>query len=257
MATEGLLPVPEVDDRELLKRIARDGDRNAKDELVRRSIPLARRLARRYGRDGDSLEDLTQVAMVGLLGAIERYDPDRGTSFNSYAIPTMLGELKRYFRDHTWAVHVPRGLQEAALGVDRAVTRLSGTLGRSPTAQDVADATGMSVEDVLDAMQASGAHERVSLDARLSDDDDSPQRIDSLGQVDRGYELVDDEAMIQPEWRKLPLRDRRILLLRFARDRTQSEIAKELGISQMHVSRLIRRALEQLRQASAPEPAAD
>jgi RNA polymerase sigma-B factor len=235
-------------DRNLLLRYRRDGDETARDELVRRLMPLARRMARRYSRGEESLEDLVQVATLGLVKAIDRFDPTRETAFSSYAVPTMLGELKRYFRDNGWAVHVPRGMQERVMAVDGAVRSLSRELARSPSAAEVAEAVGSSTEDVLEAMEASAAYDAVSLDAhRFSDDGDGDTYAEVVGAEDHHFELVEYEATIAPTLRALPPRDRIVLHLRFVEDMTQAEIAERVGVSQMHVSRLIRRALERLR----------
>ena len=232
----------------LLERYHREGDQSARDELVERFLPLARQLARRYERPGEQLEDLVQVASVGLVKAIDRFDPDLGTAFSSFAVPTILGELKRYFRDSGWAVHVPRGMQERVIELSRAITRLSRELGRSPSAAELADATGASPEEVLEAMEAAVAYDSVSLEApRPADEASGEGYLDRLGAEDEGYELVEYAATLGPELQALPPRDRLVLHLRFAEDLTQSQIAERIGVSQMHVSRLIRRALERLR----------
>ena len=235
-------------DRRLLLRYRRHGDTAARDELVRRMLPLARRMARRYARDGEPFEDLVQVATLGLVKAIDRFDPMRETAFSSYAVPTMLGELKRYFRDHGWAVHVPRGMQERVMQVDGTVRELSRTLGRSPSAGEIAHAVGIPTEEVLEAMEAAGAYDAVSLDShRFGDEPEGDTYADVVGSDDERYELVEYGATIAPALQALPARDRLVLHLRFVEDLTQAEIAARVGISQMHVSRLIRRALERLR----------
>jgi len=235
-------------DRRLLVRYHRMGDHAARDELVERMLPLARRMARRYRRSEEPLDDLVQVATIGLIKAIDRFDPERETAFSSFAVPTMLGELKRYFRDNGWAVHVPRGMQERVLQVDGAVKELSRTLGRSPSANEVAGRTQLTLEQVLEAMEAASAYDAVSLEAfRFGDDSDGGTYADSIGEIDARFELVEYEATIAPTLRALPARDRVVLHLRFVEDLTQAEIAERVGVSQMHVSRLIRRALERLR----------
>ena len=235
-------------DRRLLMRWQREHDQAARDELVARLMPLARRMARRYRRAEEPLDDLVQVAVLGLVKAIDRFDPERETAFSSYAVPTMLGELKRHFRDHGWAVHVPRGMQERVMAVDGAVRELSGTLGRSPSAVEVAAMLEVGEEDVLEAMEASTAYEAVSLESyRFGDQGDGETYADSVGTEDGRFELVEYEATIAPVLRALPARDRVVLHLRFVEDLTQAEIADRVGVSQMHVSRLIRRALERLR----------
>jgi RNA polymerase sigma-B factor len=237
------------EDLRLLERYHSHGDEVAREELIRRFLPLARQLARRYERGDEQLDDLVQVASVGLVKAVERFDPSRGTAFSSFAVPTILGELKRYFRDTGWAVHVPRGMQERALEVNRAVSELSRELGRSPTTAELSSFTGLTHEDVLEAMEAAVAYESVSLEAPRTDDesDSSDGVADRIGQEDGGYELAEYAATLAPELRALSERDRLVLELRFGQDMTQSEIAERIGVSQMHVSRLIRRALAQVR----------
>jgi RNA polymerase sigma-B factor len=236
------------EDRRLLIRYHRQGDQNAREELVQRLLPLARRMARRYRRSDEPLDDLVQVATLGLIKAIDRFDPARETAFSSYAVPTMLGELKRYFRDNGWAVHVPRGMQERVMQVDNAVKELSRKLGRSPSAAEVAEATGATSEQVLEAMEAASAYDAVSLESyRFGDAGDGETYAESIGVEDERFELVEYGATIEPTLHALPARDRIVLHLRFVEDLTQAEIAGRVGVSQMHVSRLIRRALERLR----------
>ena len=226
----------------------RHGDLAARDALVERFLPLARQLARRYQRGSEPLDDLVQVACIGLVKAVDRFDPERGTAFSSYAVPTILGELKRYFRDAGWAVHVPRGMQERVMSVNQAVTRLSRDLGRSPTPQEIAEAIGESVELVLEALEAAIAYDAVSLDTpRANGEDGGDTYADTVGAIDERYELVEYTTAIAPTVKALPERDRLVLKLRFEDDLTQLEIAERIGVSQMHVSRLIRRALTRLR----------
>ncbi|MDX6697711.1 MAG: polymerase sigma-B factor [Solirubrobacteraceae bacterium] len=233
---------------ELFRRLRQDDDASAREQLAERFLPLARQLARRYQRANEPLDDLVQVASMGLVKAIDRFDLDRGVAFSSYAVPTILGELKRYFRDAGWAVHVPRGVQERAMQVDRTVKELSGKLGRSPSVDEVAEAIGASQEDVLQAMEAGQAYEAVSLDAqRAAGDGEGNTFADSLGEEDERFELVEYGATIAPTLKALPKRDQLVLHLRFAEDMTQSQIAERIGVSQMQVSRLIRRALARLR----------
>ena len=241
------------DDEQLLLRYHESGDLDAREELVVRLMPLARQLASRYRHSGEPLEDLTQVACVGLLKAIDRYDPERGTGFTRYALPTMLGELKRHFRDKGWALRVPRATQELALKVNEALGRLPAKLGRGARPRDVAEAIGVSVEDVLEAMEAATAYEATSLDAPRgsSDDDEEWTHGDALGDEDAGYELVELSDALRGTLDALPPRERLILRLRFERDLTQAEIANCVGVSQMHVSRLLRRSLDRLSAAGA------
>jgi RNA polymerase sigma-B factor len=236
------------EDRRLLNRFHREGDASSRDELVERFLPLARQLARRYQRGNEPLDDLIQVASIGLVKAVDRYDPDRGTAFSSYAVPTILGELKRYFRDSGWAVHVPRGMQERVMTVNQAISKLSRELGRSPTASEVAGEIDETPELVLEAMEAAIAYDAVSLDTpRSSDEDEGDTYADTMGMIDERFELVEYKSAIGPTMRALPERDRLVLKLRFEDDLTQLEIAERIGVSQMHVSRLIRRALKRLR----------
>jgi RNA polymerase sigma-70 factor (sigma-B/F/G subfamily) len=227
------------------------GDRR-RAELRRRAIesclPHAERLARRFHGLGESPSDLSQVAVVGLLRAVDGYDPAVGTDFGAYARPTILGELRRYFRDHGWGVHVPRRLQELRLEVNRARAELAQELGRSPSAADVARRLDVSVDLVGQAAVAAGAYRPSSLFAPMGGDD-GPTPYDRLGEPDAGLDTVDLRESIQPLLRKLPDRDMRIISMRFYGNMTQAEIAAELGISQMHVSRLLKRIVHRLRRA--------
>jgi RNA polymerase sigma-B factor len=238
--------------QELFGRL-RAGDAAVRDLLVERFLPLARQLARRYQRANEPLDDLIQVASIGLVKAIDRFDPERGVAFSSYAVPTILGELKRYFRDSGWALHVPRGVQERAMQVDRAVKELAGRLGRSPSVDEVAETVDASVEDVLSAMEASQAYEAVSLESERSASEPGGDTFaDAIGTEDERFDLVEYGAAIAPALEALQPRDRLILHLRFVEDMTQSQIAKRIGVSQMQVSRLIRRSLTRLREAADP-----
>src|SRR5579863_9145969 len=238
-----------TDNRELFIRWQRDGDQRSREELVERFLPLARNLARRYAGAREPFEDLLQVASLGLVKAIDRFDVDRGAAFSSFAVPTILGELKRYFRDLGWSVHVPRGAQEQALKVQEAQERLTTKTGRPPTVNQLAEYLELSVEDVLDALETSAAHHSASLDAPREDrDDESGSLVDVFGQEDRRYELVEETTTISVAARELTPRERRVLALRFAGDMTQTQIAQEIGVSQMQVSRILRRALTQLRE---------
>src|SRR6476646_9101926 len=227
------------DDHRLLLRYHEHGDPSAREELVERFLPLARQLARRYQRTNEPLDDLMQVASVGLVKAIHRFDPERGTAFAAYAVPTILGELKRYFRDSGWAVHVPRGMQERVMKLDTTAQELHRKIGRSPSPK------------VLEAMEAASAYDAVSLEQQRSGDADNGSGSDTfqdkLGTEEERYELVEYGATIAPTLKALSPRERLILHLRFVEDMTQSEIAERIGVSQMHVSRLIRRSLARLR----------
>jgi RNA polymerase sigma-B factor len=223
-----------------------------RNDLVREFLPLARRLASRYRHTSESLEDLTQVAYVGLVLAAERYDPERGTSFTSYAIPTIVGELRRYIRDHAWAARVPRGLQENVLRITSASGDLSGRLGRAPTVAELAKETGLDSEQVVEAMAAASAYEAESLDTRAGADDDGAREplVATLGTVDPGYELVEYGVSMRPAMAELTEQERLIVAMRFFEDLTQSEIARRTGVSQMQVSRVLRRAVDHLHKAT-------
>jgi RNA polymerase sigma-B factor len=241
-----------VADRDLFARYRDAGDVSARDELIERFMPLARRLAARYQRAEEPFEDLVQVASLGLVKAVDRYDPARGTAFSSFAVPTITGELRRYFRDHTWAIHVPRELQERTLEVQRARERLWSELGRSPTVPEVAKAIGAHEETVLEALQVASAYRAGSLDQpRRGDEDDQETVGAGIGDEDAGYALAEDRARLQPLTRILTDREREVLRLRFAGDLTQAEIGERIGVSQMQVSRIIRVSLKRLRDFAA------
>lgn len=245
--------MPEIDLNTLLERASR-GDGPARDEVVQRFLPLARRLARRYARPGQPLDDLAQVATVGLIAAVDRYDPQRGTSFLSFAMPTINGELKRHLRDSGWAVHVPRALQERALAVTKQERDLSAQLGRPPTASELAAATGWSLEDVMEALDAAESANAESLEA--GDGDGAvPSRIPA--DLDERLVSAVDRATVRVALRSLRPDEREVLLLRFAGDLTQTEIAGRVGCSQMQVSRLLRRGLAHLREQLEPGQAFD
>jgi RNA polymerase sigma-B factor len=231
----------------LLLRYHRWGDLGARDELVERFLPLARDLALRYTYTGEPLDDLVQIASLGLVKAIDRFDPDRGAKFTSYAEPTIVGELKRHFRDKGWALRVPRELQERALAVGRVTEELSKQIGRSPKPREVAQALGCRVEQVLEAQEAAASYEAASLDApTVRDDDAAAALVDVMGAEDPAYELVDARDAIASSWQALPEVECKVLELRFMSELTQREIGERLGYSQMHVSRLLRRALGRL-----------
>ena len=239
-------------ERELLVRYHREGDLAAREELVERFLPLARDLALRYTYTDELFDDLLQVASLGLIKAIDRFEPGRGTKFTSYAAPTILGELKRHFRDKGWALHVPRDLQERTLAVTRETEALSKSLGRSPKVREVANSLGCSVEAVLEAQEASASYEAASLDAPTSrEDDEAAALIDMLGDDDSAYDLVESRDAIASTWKALPDVERKVVELRFMHDLTQREIGDQIGYSQMHVSRLLRRALNRLETAAA------
>jgi RNA polymerase sigma-B factor len=237
------------EDRRLLTRYHRDGDAAAREQLVNRFLPLARQLARRYQRGGEPLDDLVQVASLGLLKAIDRFDPERETAFSSFAVPTILGELKRHFRDKGWSVRVPRDLQEMAVRVDRVADEMARELGRAPTPGEIAERVGATLEQVLEAREAAGAYRAVSLDRPRSDDEEeSDSYADAFGADDPGYGVAEDSATVDSLMRVLTDREREVLRLRFEEDLTQSEIGRRVGVSQMHVSRLIRQSIARLRE---------
>jgi RNA polymerase sigma-B factor len=243
------LAIARTDSVELFARWQEHGDRSARDELVTRFLPLARKLARRYAGAREPFDDLLQVASLGLVKAVDRFDAERGTAFSSFAVPTILGELKRYFRDLGWSVHVPRGAQEQALKVEEAQQTLTARTGRPPSVQELAEYLEMSIEDVLDALETAGAHHSTSLDAPREDaEGDSASLVDSFGEVDDRFELVDASVTIAASAHELTRRERHVLALRFVQDMTQTQIAEQVGVSQMQVSRILRRALARLRE---------
>jgi RNA polymerase sigma-B factor len=235
-------------DRRLLER-AHAGDPAARAAVVERFLPLARQLARRYQRGGEMLDDLNQVASLGLLKAVDRYDPERQTAFSSFAVPTILGELKRHFRDKGWSVRVPRDLQELAVRLEPVSEALSRELGRPPTPAEIAERMGTTVEQVLEAREAAGAYRAVSLDRPREDDEEESAGI-VLGIEDPGFGVAEDSATVERLMRVLTDREREVLRLRFAEDLTQAEIGERVGVSQMHVSRIIRQAVNRLREAA-------
>jgi RNA polymerase sigma-B factor len=234
----------------LLERWRRRGDEQARAELVTRFLPLVRTLARRYSYTSEPLDDLVQVGSVGLLNALARYDPHVGSSFRAYAVPTIVGELRRHFRDTAWSVHLPRSLQERTREVQVAVTHLSGALGRSPTVGEIAERIGATSEQVIEAMEARLAYKVESLDAPADPSDERGQ-WQRAGTVDAGYDNAENSAMLSRALRALPEREAALVRLRFVEDLSQSEIGRKLGISQMHVSRLLRRALARMEAITA------
>ncbi len=239
-------PVGDVDEAELFAALP---DRAARDALFDRYSGIARHLARRFAGRGEAVEDLEQVASIGLIKAMERFDTEHGATFSTFASATILGELKRHLRDRVWSVRVPRGLKEASLEVSRASSELGQRLGRTPTLSDIAQATDMTEEDVIEALQAGDAFGAMSLDAPTGGDDERPSMLDQLGEEDKSLLLAERWQEVAPALSALPERERRILFLRFYRGLTQSEIAAQVGISQMHVSRLLAKSLDALRSA--------
>lgn len=233
-------------------------DRTARDELVARFLPLARKLARRYNVGHEPFEDLVQVASLGLVKAVDRFDRMRGNAFSSFAVPTILGELKRYFRDYGWSVHVPRGAQERAVKVEEARQRLSANSGRPPTVPQLAEYLELSIEDVLDALATVRAHHAASLDAPHDDGEgDTATLVDTLGEDDPGIGQADARVTVESVVWQLSRREREVLAWRFVEDRTQTEIAELIGVSQMQVSRILRRSIERLVELSCAGAATD
>ena len=245
----------EAETNVLVERWRNHADEAAREELFERFLPLARRLASRYTNPHEPMEDLAQVASVGLLGAIDRFDPDRGVRFPAFAIPTILGELKRYFRNTGWSAHVPRGAQEMALRVDRAIREITARTGGHPSVNELAEYLEVSAEDVLTGLDAGTAHYSVSLDAPVSAaEPDEPDTLgDNLGGVDERYGLVETTISLRSSVGRLPYLERKALTLRLERGMKQTEIAEELGCSQMQVSRLLRRAAAKLREMTDPD----
>jgi RNA polymerase sigma-B factor len=235
------------DSIEWFERWQRDGDAKAREQLVARFLPLARNLALRYAGGPEPLEDRVQVASLGLLKAIDRFDASRGIAFTSYAVPTVLGELKRYFRDVGWSAHVPRGAQEAAIRLRKAEEQLTTRLGRSPAMQELAEHLGLSLEQTLDALQAAAAQHSVGLEAPANETpDDRLSIVETLGEDDTRFELILSRLSITTAVGQLTARQRRVLELRFGQDMSQGQIAERVGVSQMQVSRILRTALTKL-----------
>ena len=240
-------------DRKLLRRYHEGGDLRAREELIERYMALVRSLARRYAYRGELYEDLVQIGAIGLIKAIDRFDLGRGVELTTYATPNIIGEIKRHFRDRGWAVRVPRGLQELNVRLSKLVETLTVELGHSPTIPELAKAAGVDEEAVLEALESGRAYTSVSLSTGLGGDEDGIDPLESLGRVEHQYELSEDRALLAPGFRVLEPRERTILHLRFYEGQTQSQIARHVGISQMHVSRLIRRSLERIREEIAAD----
>ena len=240
-------------DEQLLERYA-SGSLEAREELARRHMPMARRLAARHRRSSEATEDLEQVAYLGLLKTIDRYDGGLG-SFVGYAVTTIRGELKRHFRDHGWTMHVTRPVQERYLLVNAAADSLGASQGHPPTVKQLAAETGLSLDEVIEALDAAHGYSLPSLDAPAGSDPDDPSRTlaDSVGLVERGYDRVELGEAVGPAFRRLPERQQEMLRMRFIEDLTQSEIAARCGVSQMHVSRLLRRSLNELLDTVGPD----
>jgi RNA polymerase sigma-B factor len=237
-----------IDDKILLRRYHENGDLQAREQLIEQYMSLVRSLSRRYSYRGEQLEDLVQIGAIGLIKAIDRFDLDRGVELTTYATPNIIGEIKRHFRDKGWSVRVPRGLQELNVQLSRLVEQLTVQLSRSPTIPELAKAAGVEEEEVLEALESGRAYTSLSLSVGGGGgDDDDLDPLESLGTEEHEYEVSEDRAILEPGFRVLDDRERTILHLRFFKGLTQSQIAQQVGISQMHVSRLIRRSLEKIR----------
>jgi RNA polymerase sigma-B factor len=238
-----------IDDRILLRRYHEDGDLQAREQLIEQYMSLVRSLARRYSYRGEQLEDLVQIGAIGLIKAIDRFDLDRGVELTTYATPNIIGEIKRHFRDKGWSIRVPRGLQELNVQLSRLVEQLTVQFSRSPTIPELAKAAGVEEEEVLEALESGRAYSTLSLSVGSGGggDDDDLDPLESLGTEEHQYEVSEDRAVLAPGFKVLDERERKILQLRFFEGLTQSQIAQQVGISQMHVSRLIRRSLEKIR----------
>ena len=251
--------MPRLDDKLLLRKYHEDGDLHARETLIEQYMSLVRSLARRYAYRGEQLEDLVQIGAIGLIKAIDRFDLERGVELTTYATPNIIGEIKRHFRDKGWAVRVPRGLQELNVQLSRLMEQLTVQLGRSPTIPELAKASGATEEDVLEALESGRAYSSLSLSSGTGGEgEDDLDPLESIGSEEHQYEVSEDRAVLAPGFRALDERERMILQLRFFDGLTQSQIAQQVGISQMHVSRLIRRSLEKIREeiASDEEPRA-
>jgi RNA polymerase sigma-B factor len=235
-------------DKVLLRRYHEEGDLQAREQLIEQYLSLVRSLARRYSYRGEQLDDLVQIGSIGLIKAIDRFDLSRGVELTTYATPNIIGEIKRHFRDRGWAVRVPRGLQELNVQLSRLIEQMSVELGRSPTIAELAEAAGVDEEAVLEAIESGRAYSSLSLSSGSSNDEgEELDLLESLGEIEHEYEVSEDRAVLAPGFRALDPRERMILHLRFFAGLTQSQIAEQIGISQMHVSRLIRRAVEKMR----------
>jgi RNA polymerase sigma-B factor len=241
-------------DRELLRRYHEHGDLEARERLIEQYLPLVRSLARRYSYRGEQLDDLVQVGCIGLIKAIDRFDVERGVELTTYATPNIIGEIKRHFRDKGWSVRVPRGLQELNVRLSRLIEELTVRLERSPTIAELAKAADVDEEEVLEALETGQAYATLSLSAPTGGEEgDDLDPLESLGELEHEYEVSEDRAVLAPGLRVLDERELRILQLRFFEGLTQSQIAQQVGISQMHVSRLIRRSLEKIRDEIAAD----
>lgn len=240
--------------RELFRLYKEEGDEDARDELIMSHLNLVRFLSAKFKNRGEPLDDLVQVGTIGLIKAIDRFDPERGLEFTTYATPTILGEIKRHFRDKGWSIRVPRRLQELSAKVNQATDELTVELQRSPSVEEIAAKLGVGAEEILEAMESSGAYTSVSLEAGgSSEDDEAPALIDRLGSVDEDLDASDDRMVIDDAISDFSPREQEIVRMRFIDGLTQVEIAKRLGVSQVQVSRLLRRTLRKIQDKIDPE----
>jgi RNA polymerase sigma-B factor len=237
------------DERELWRRYQRDRGQDVREELLRRYLPFARRLASKYSHGTVPLDELTQVANLGLLNAIDRFDPDRGIRFPSFAAPTILGELKRFFRDKSWTVRLPRSIHDLLAEVEKTIAKLTAELQRSPSVGEIAARLEVEPTEVLEALEADQNHRPLSLDRPVEEDEEGDISLEWIGEVDDGFELAERRIAIGDALPELDERELQVLRLRFWHDMTQSEIAAEMGYSQMHISRLLRRTLAKIHAA--------
>ena len=245
-----------LSERELLLRLRDNKDAAAREELITRYLPLVKSLARRFASRGQPVEDLVQVGSIGLIKAIDRFDLERGVELSTYATPTIMGEIKRYFRDKGWAVKVPRALQDLNVRLNRIIEQLTVELRRSPTIAELAAAAQVSEEEVVEALESGRAYTSVSLfSGGAGEDDESLELLDVLGSEEEAYEVFEQRRVLAPAMSRLDPRERLILHLRFFEGMTQTQVAARIGISQMHVSRLIRKSIENLRQYMAEDEA--
>ncbi|MBR2834583.1 MAG: SigB/SigF/SigG family RNA polymerase sigma factor [Coriobacteriales bacterium] len=238
--------------KDLFKRYQTQGDADAREQLIISHMNLVRFLANKFVNRGESLEDLIQVGTIGLIKAIDRFEPERGLEFTTYATPTILGEIKRYFRDKGWSVRVPRRLQELSAKVNQTTDKLTQTLKRSPTVDEIAQDLGVSVDEVLEAMESGEAYSSVPLEAGSSDDEDSVSIIDRYGLVDTDLAATDDRLLVEEALAEFTPKEQEVVRLRFVDGLTQGEIAERIGISQVQVSRLLKRTLKRMQEKIAP-----
>jgi RNA polymerase sigma-B factor len=235
-----------VDERTLLRRYHEEGDLEARRQLIEQAMPLVRAIAARYSYRGEQFEDLVQIGAIGLIKAIDRFDLDRGIALTAYAAPNIAGEIKRYFRDVAWMVHVPRGLRELNVQLSRLIERLTSELGRPPTNPELANAASVTEQRVVEALESSRAYAALSLSAPSGGSEAGPDRLERLAAEEAGYEVAEDRAMLSRGFNAIGEREQQILRLRFFEGMNQAEIAQAVGLSQMHISRLIRSALAEI-----------